>query len=205
MLKKTHVGNYSLNLIEAELDGFILKKYPTTQDIVDNINDVALLLRDAVERFAHRTQNFNSRFEEAFDAAVVMTADTLQKTKLTAICKILKAPAQVALRWLKSRILNNLKSVMTNPKLKRFIGISQEFFDAQESSIFLTQTLFQIEIEKMDKKTLEEGLFKMFKNGDDVDDIRALAVEYAINCDFLLEKTEVEIDADGRAQLVWEF
>ena len=78
---------------------------------------------------------------------------------------------------------------MTNPKLKRFIGISQEFFDAQESSIFLTQTLFQIEIEKMDKKTLEEGLFKMFKNGDDVDDIRALAVEYAINCDFLLENS----------------
>jgi hypothetical protein len=193
--------NYSTT---ASIEEFLFSKFQTIDELISVLETDACLLSDSIESFMLKTGFATDRFTEAYALAVQITIETLQKPHLRGVCRFRKLPVDRAVKWLKSRIINNIKNVLTDHRLTYYMGKQSEYEDHDTASYHYStdHTEQEAELDDMEKEVIKDGLINMWKNGEDIDDIRYLASKYGVDINFL---GECVISRNNNAQLTFDF
>lgn len=202
----SHDGYCTPNQLQIEIDKLILARFPSAAELRENAEIITDLLRDSIENLAIRTRFHTDRFDEAYRSAVRITLATLDKPALRGICRFQKMPVRTALRWLKSRLLNNIKTVLTNPKSAEWLG----HFDREEvESVTFGNAEIEAEIAGLNRDQVLEGLIKLFKEGEDVGILEYLADRLEIDLEEVVGRHEVPVVCEktknGNAQIAFDW
>ena len=206
MTLNPHEVNFSQKTLEIAIDELIVARFPSAKELGDNADVVAELLRDSIESFALRTGLSVYRFPEAYSSAVRMTIATLGKPALRGVCRFKSLPVRAALRWIKSRLLNNVKTVLTNPNSAEWLGHVDR--EAVESVTFGNAEI-EAELAGLSREQVEEGLKALFLDGTDVGELEYLAERFGIDLDVVIETYAVPViverTPEGNPQLTLDF
>jgi hypothetical protein len=184
-MKNFTVPNFTQKSIERSIDDLIIEKFPSPQDLINNIEFIIDVLRDDVERFSLRTGKNASRFYDAFSASTRMTIGSLNKDNLSGTCRFMKLPGAVALRWFKSRLLNNVVTSMNNKNSKEYLGR----LDREEwETVTFGDTESEAEIGSLDSNQISHGLREMWLDGADIGELKYLANKLNINLESVIGK-----------------
>lgn len=192
--------------LEVAIDDLIVARFPSARDLRDHADIVAELLSDSIESFAIKIGLPVHRFAEAYSSAVRITIGTLKKPGLRGVCRFEKMPVKIALRWLKSRLLNNVRTVLTNPKSAEWVG----HLDHED---WIPVTLGNAETEAVFAGITRDqaiyGLSELFKDGADVGELEYLAERLGIDLDAVIGRHEVpmicEKTENGNAQMAFDW
>lgn len=206
MLNRPHNDYSTQKLFEKTTDEFLIGRFPTARDFVENIEFILDVLRDDVERFLLRTGKNTSRFYDAFNASVRMTVRSLSKKGLSGTCRFMQLSGAVALRWLKSRLLNNVITAMSNPKSLDYIG----YLDREDwENVSFGNADIEVELAGLTREQIVDGLKKLFLDGADVGELEYLADRFGINLSDVIgvytTPVVVERSPDGSPQLAFDF
>jgi len=194
-------------------------KIKTVSDLVKNLDAIADLAKNDVVRIAKSKKIFFSDFDFAYRTGFEMLKNTLQKSKIPrSAAKFLKCEnLENAVKWLLSRIINNMKNATTNQKYKTYYSPPnfREIHENIESSKNdFKELAIEIELSKIGKKQIKNGLKKVweiatFDMDFDLHDFEDLCGKYGF------ESTEVlgydphelpvlksELTESGHSQLV---
>lgn len=168
----------------------ILKNNNTIQnvsDIIKNFDVTVELLKDDIERVAKSKRIYFPDFEFAFKSGVEMIKHTLSKSKLPrSTAKFLQCEnIENALKWLLSRILNNMINMSTNPNYKMYccpqVFVLEDRLNDSNNSI--KQLEVEIELKKLDRKQLKISIKHLCDNSlqdksINLDDVEYLCAKY---------------------------
>ncbi len=175
------LGCYSTQkLLEVAIDDLIVTRFPSGAALRENADAIAELLYDSIETFAFRTGIRTSRFAEAYSASVRITLSTLDKPHLRGVCRFENLPIAAALRWLKSRLLSNLKTVLTNPKSSEWLGHADREQAAVEHVTFGNAEI-EAELDVLSGEQVLTGLRTLFRDGADIGELEYLANRFGID------------------------
>lgn len=205
MNKNSPHGVYSTKkALEVAMDDLIVNRFPSAVALKDNACTVVDLLFDSIESFTHRTGIRTTRFADAYSAAVVMTIETLAKPHLSGICRFEGLPIEAALPWLKSRLLNNLKTVLMNPKSSYWLGHADREVTAADH-VTLGNAETEAALAGLTREQVVTGLIALFKEGVDVDELEYLAERFDIALRDVIGTYEVPViverTLEGNTQL----
>lgn len=172
-------SHYTVSAIEVGIDDLILTRFPSASSLRINAETVADLLFDAIEVFAIRTGIRTTRYADAYPLAVAMTIGTFAKPHLSGICRFEQLPVEAALRWVKSRLLSNLKTVLTNPKSKYWLGHADREQAAAEYVTFGNAET-EAELDGVSREQAITGLRALFIQGADIGELEYLADRFEI-------------------------
>lgn len=195
--------NYSNLNYSTEIEKFLFSKFTTVDELICALKNDTCLFSDSIESFLFKTGFVTDRFHESYALAVRITLQTLQKPHLSGVCRFKKLPIDRAIKWLRSRIVNNIKNVLTDKNSSFFMGEACDFDENHHYSTNEAESEAELEAElgKMSKEKIEKGLVALWKNGENIDEIRYLADKFAVDIDFL---GEVVIQ-NNNAQLTFDF
>lgn len=201
-----HSLHYSQKTFEVEIDDLIIARFPSANVLRDNAEAIAELLYDSIEVFAVRTGIRTTRFGDAYSAAVRITLSTLDKSYLRGVCRFEKLPITAALRWLKSRLLSNLKTVLTNPRSAEWLGhVKVDDFD----TVTFGNAEIESELAGLTREQVADGLKKLFIDGVDLGELEYLADRFGIDLSAVIgvytTLVVVERSPDGSPQLAFDF
>lgn len=199
-------GYFIQKQLQVAIDDLIVARFSSSKDLRDNADIVAELLRDSVEEFALRTGLSVYRFHEAYCSAVRITLATLDKPLLRGVCRFQAMPVRTALRWLKSRLLNNVRTVLTDPRSSEWLGhFDREYVD----SITFGDTTREAELAHLTEDQVLKGLHELFKDGSDVGELEYLAERFGIDIEKVIGRHEVPVICEktmhGNAQLAFDW
>jgi hypothetical protein len=199
-------GYYTPNELQTQIDNLIVVRFPSAAALRENAEIITDLLRDSIENYAIRTGFAAERFEEAYRSAVRITLTTLDKPALRGVCRFKSMPVGTALRWLKSRLLNNVKTVLTNPNSAEFLG----HLDREEvESVTFGNAETEAEIAGLGREQALEGLIKLFKAGEDTGTLEYLADRLGIDLEEVVGAQNVPVVCEktlnGNAQMAFDF
>lgn len=206
MKNSSHNCYSTQKFFEKTTDEFLVGRFPTARDFVENIDFVLDVLRDDIERFLLRTGKNTSRFYDAFSSSIRMTVRSLSKKELTGTCRFMQLSGAVALRWLKSRLLNNVITAMSNSKSLDYIGhLDREDWE----NVSFGNADLEIELADLSHEQIVDGLKKLFLDGADVGELQYLADRFGIDLSDVIgvymTPVVVERSPDGSSQLAFDF
>lgn len=208
-MKSPHVCYSTQKSIEIAIDDLIVARFPTPQALRDNVEMVTTLLSSSIELFALRTGIKTTHFEEAYSAAVRMTFSTLNKGHLSGVCRFKKLPIKVALRWLKSRLVNNFKTALTNPNSKEWLGHAERHLIMSEHTVTFGNAEVEAELAGLSREQVVGGLRTMFLDGADVGELEYLCDRFGIKLSDIIGVYNipviVERSPQGSPQLAFDF
>lgn len=197
-----------MNSIEIAIDELIIARFPSATDLRDNVEAIAELLFDSIELFAIRTGLQTERFADAYKVAVMITINTFDKPHLGGIGRFKQLSVVTAIRWMKSRLLNNLKTVLTNPKSRYWLGHADREQVAAEHFTFGNAEI-EAELTELSREQVMGGLQTMFLDGSDIGELEYLAMRFNIELEAVIGWHEVPVicekTADGNAQMAFDF
>lgn len=198
--------NFSQKSLEVAIDDLIVARFPSSLELRDNAEIVVELLYESIELFALRIGLKTIRFAEVYTAAVRMTLLSLSKPALRGTCRFNTLPIRAALKWFKSRILNNIKTVLTNPKSSEYLGHLD--YEAVETFTFGNQEM-EAELARLSQERIVGGLRTLFLEGVDLSELEYLAQRFSIDlCDVIgvySVPVIVERSPEGNPQLSIDF
>jgi len=191
--------------LDVAIDDLIVARFSSAAALRENADAIAELLHDSIQTFAIRTGIRTARFEEAYSAAQRVTLATLDKTHLRGVCRFERLPVIAALRWLKSRLLSNLKTVLTNSKSAEWLG----HFDREAvESVTFGDAEIEAELAGLSRGQVAEGLRTMFLDGADFGELENLANRFSIDLGSVIgfydNPVLVERTAAGNPQLAFD-
>jgi len=165
-------GLYSTQkTLQSAIDDLIVARFPSAKELRDNADVVAELLRDSIEAFALRIGLSANRFHEAYSSAVRITLATLDKPALRGVCRFQSLPVRAALRWLKSRLLNNVRTVLTDPNSAEWLGhLDNEYVE----TVTIGNAETEAEFAGITREQAIYGLSERFKDGADIGELDAV-------------------------------
>ena len=205
-MKNSTIPNFTQKSIEKTTDDLIVARFPTPRDLIDNIDFVLDVLRDDIERFALKTGKNTSRFYDAFSASARMTIGSLNKDTLSGTCRFMKLPGAIALRWFKSRLLNNVVTSMNNKNSKEFLGR----LDCEEwETVTFGDAESEAEIDRLNKNQIAHGLREMWLDGADIGELKYLANKLNINLESIIGESKTPIlvvkNENSHNQMAFDF
>lgn len=199
-------GLYSTQkTLQSAIDDLIVARFPSAKELRDNADVVAELLRDSIEEFALRTGLSAYRFHEAYSSAVRITLATLDKPRLRGVCRFQNMPVRTALRWLKSRLLNNVKTVLTDPNSAEWLGhFDREYVE----SVTIGNAEIEAELAGLSREQAIYGLSQRFKEGADIGELAYLAERLGIDLEEVIGRHEMPVicekSLNGNAQMTFD-
>lgn len=184
----------------TELEKFLFSKFETTNDFVEFLKNDIYIFSDEIESFLVKTGFVTDRFDEAYGLAVRITLETLKKPHLSGVCRFKKLPVDRAIKWLKSRIVNNIKNVLTDERSLDYMGKVCTF--NEHDYHYVNQVENEAELEKMEKEKIKDGLINMWKEGEDLDEILYLAKKFKVELDLIGECSKTD---NNNSQLTFDF
>lgn len=206
MLTSPHRVNSTEKELQSAIDDLIVTRFPSARALRDNADTVTELLRDSIEEFALRTGLSAYRFQEAYSSAIRITITTLDKPALRGVCRFQSLPVRAALRWLKSRLLNNVKTVLTNPNSAEYLG----HLDREEvESVTFGNAEIEAEIAGLSRGQALKGLIKLFKEGADIGELEYLAERLEIDLEEVIGRQKVPVVCEktenGNSQMAFDW
>ena len=197
-------------------------KIKNAKDFIENLDAIAELAKDDVARIAIAKKIYFIDFDFAYKSGVEMLKNTLQKSKIPrSAAKFLKCEnIENAVKWLLARIINNMKNATTNPKYKTYYSPPnlREIHENMASSKNDFEELeIEIELSKIDKQQIKNGLQKVWENAVtdmdfDLHDFEDLCGKYGFKSTEVLgydqnkkQVFKIELTASGHSQLVLFF
>ena len=152
-----------MNAIEILINN---SKLRTVQNLVYNIDLVTDIIKDDVYKIAKSKRIYFYDFDFAYSCSVEIIKKQLLKKHLQAIQRFFNFDnLENALKWLMSRILNNMRNITTNKNFKLFIDfkiINFEYEVYADNDDF--EKMIQIlDIKKLDKTRIKKGLYKVWQ------------------------------------------
>ncbi|MEW5832329.1 MAG: hypothetical protein AB1763_05780 [Campylobacterota bacterium] len=205
MLTSPHRVNSTQKTLQSAIDDLIVARFPSAKELRENADVVAELLRDSIEEFALRIGLSGYRFHEAYSSAVRITLVTLDKPQLRGVCRFKTMPVRIALRWLKSRLLNNVKTVLTDPNSAEWLGhLDHEDWE----TVTLGNAEIEAEFAGITREQAIFGLFERFKDGADIGELEYLAERLGIDLKKVIGRHEVPVVCEktqnGNAQMAFD-
>lgn len=200
------LGGYSTQKqLQVAIDDLIVARFPSAKELRENADIIAELLRDSIEEFALRTGLSAYRFHEAYSSAVRITLATLDKPALRGVCRFQSLPVRAALRWLKSRLLNNVRTVLTDPNSAEWLGhLDHEDWE----TVTLGNAETEAELAGLSREQAVYGLLMLFKDGADIGEIEYLSERLGIDPVKVIGRHEVAVicekTLDGHAQMAFD-
>lgn len=206
MLTRPHRMNFTQKELQIAIDDLIVTRFPSTNELREHADIVAELLRDSIEEFALRTGLSAYRFHEAYSSAMRITLATLDKPALRGVCRFKAMPVRTALRWLKSRLLNNVKTVLTNPSSAEYLG----HLDREDvENVTFCSAEIEAEIVGLNREQVLDGLHSLFKDGADIGELEYLADKLDVNLKEVIGAHEFPIICEktenGNAQMAFDW
>lgn len=206
IMKNSTIPNFTQKSIEKTTDCLIVDRFSTPKDLIDNIDFVLDILRDDVQRFALRTGKNTSRFYDAFSASARMTIGSLNKNNLNGTCRFLQLPGAVALRWFKSRLLNNVVTSMNNKNSKEYLGR----LDREEwETVTFGDAESEAEIGWLNSNQIAHGLREMWLDGADIGELKYLANKLNANLNSVIGESKTPIlvvkNENSHNQMAFDF
>ena len=153
-----------MNAIEILINNSKLK---TIQNLVDNIDLVTDIIKDDVYKIAKSKRIYFYDFDFTYVCSVEILKKQLSKIHLEGIKKFFFNSDNLknALKWLMSRILNNMRNITTNRNYKLFLNlrISNSEFEAYEEHDDFEKMIQILDIQKLDKSIIKKGLLKVWE------------------------------------------
>jgi len=148
-------------------------KFNKVEDLYLNFDLISELIKDDLLKICKSKNLYFSDFEASFKVALVQTKKTLSKTNLKGVQKFFDCPnIESALKWLQSRIINNM---LNSNYLKHNFAFKAPIFESLKN--YNINKTYDIEKEmelenlvKIDKKELIQGL-KKFGNMENLTQI----------------------------------
>ena len=199
-------GLYSTQkTLQGAIDDLIVARFPSAAALRDNADVVAELLRDSIEAFALRIGLSANRFHEAYSSAVRITLATLDKPALRGVCRFQSLPVRAALRWLKSRLLNNVRTVLTDPNSAEWLGhLDNEYVE----TVTIGNAETEAEFAGITREQAIYGLSERFKDGADIGELEYLAERLGIDIREVIGRHEVPVICEktlnGNAQMAFD-
>lgn len=178
-----------MNAIEILIN---YSKLKTVQDLVNNMDLVTDIVKDDVFKIAKSKRIFFADFDFAYGCAVEILRKQLLKTHLKGIKKFFLNCDNLenGLKWLVSRILNNMRNITTNPNFKLYINLKISNFEYEvfEEKDDFERIIQVLDIQKLDKTIIKEGLYKVWQEArydEDFDflDFTELCSKYGFEVD----------------------
>ena len=142
-------------------------KLKTVQDLVNNIDLVTDIVKDDVYKIAKSKQIYFADFDFTYGCAVEILRKQLSKIHLKGIKKFFLNCNNLenGLKWLISRILNNMRNIRTNPNFKLFVNlrISNFEYEVYEDNDDFERMIQILDIQKLDKSIIKKGLYKVWQ------------------------------------------
>jgi len=194
----------------------------STNDIFQNIDIILDLAKDDVQAIAKSKNIFFHDFEYFYKLASENLKEQLNKKYLIGICKLKKEEnVEKAIKWLVSRILNNMRNISTNPKYRNYQEI-RLVYEFDEDTIMndkdeLELLLEREDLKRVDKNTLKSGLKKVWidlKYEMDFDkfDFEELCNRYNVEPEDIIDREELKQEKfiyeqtnNGNKQLLLDF
>ena len=153
-----------MNAIEILIN---YSKLETVQNLVDNIDLVTDIIKDDVYKIAKSKRIYFYDFDFTYVCSVEILKKQLSKIHLEGIKKFFFNGDNLenALKWLMSRILNNMRNITTNRNYKLFINlrISNSEYEVYEENDDFEKMIQILDIQKLDKLIIKKGLSKVWQ------------------------------------------
>ena len=177
-----------MNAIEILIN---YSKLRTVQNLVYNIDLVTDIIKDDVYKIAKSKRIYFYDFDFAYSCSVEIIKKQLLKKHLQAIQRFFNFDnLENALKWLMSRILNNMRNITTNRNYKLFLNlkISNFEYEAYEEHDDFEKMIQILDIQKLDKSIIKKGLLKVWEEARydkdfDYIDFTELCVKYGFDVD----------------------
>ena len=148
-----------MNAIEILIN---YSKLRTVQNLVYNIDLVTDIIKDDVYKIAKSKRIYFYDFDFAYSCSVEIIKKQLLKKHLQAIQRFFNFyNLENALKWLMSRILNNMRNITTNKNFKLFIDFKISNF---EYEVYADNDDFEKMIQILDIQKLDKSIIKKAAN-----------------------------------------
>ena len=176
------------------------KKFKNVEDLYLNFDLISDLLKEDIQKICVAKSLYFADFEASFKVALSQTKKTLVKKNLRGVKRFFSCTnLKDALKWLQSRILNNmLNATCTKHKFAFKPPKIRDFEDYNISKDYdLDEEILLEDLKKIDKETLKKNLKKVwdeakFDEDFDMQDLKDLCKKYKIDLYEVVTKEELE-------------
>ena len=194
-------------------------KIKTIDDLLNLLDLILELAREDVYKIAKSKRIIFSDFDFTYNDAVEMLKSQLKKSHLKGIRRFINSENIAnAVSWLIRRILANMRNICFSKKYRIFCNPSFTPLHKNIHSNNNFEKIFEImDLEKLDKNTIKEGLLKLrnnliFEEDLDYTDLEYLSIKYGFEISEIvgaeainLQKYKKEQAESGNFQLVFVF
>lgn len=163
------------------------KKINSVNDLLVNIDAIIEILKEDILRISKSKKLHFYDFDFIYSIAVNILKTQIKKTHLNGVKRFFKFEnIEDNLKWLVSRILNNMRNLTTNTKYKLFSN--NRMIETFKKNNNYENEILLLELERLDRKIIKSGLKKVWdesKYDEDFDyiDFSELCMKYGFEAD----------------------
>ena len=167
------------------------KKINNVNDLLANVDAIIDILKEDIFKISKSKKLHFYDFDFIYSAAVSILKTQIQKKHLSGVKRFFNFDnIEDNLKWLVSRIINNMRNFTTNPKYKLFLNLKKIdiYRDNNQGNNYLENEVLLFELERLDREIIKTGLKKVWdeaKYDEDFDyvDFSELCTKYGFEPD----------------------
>lgn len=167
------------------------KKINNVNDLLANVDAIIDILKEDIFKISKSNKLHFYDFDFTYSAAVSILKTQIQKKHLSGVKRFFKFDnIEDNLKWLVSRIINNMRNFTTNPKYKLFLNLEKIdiYRENNQGNNYFENEVLLLELERLDRKIIKIGLKKVWdeaKYDEDFDyiDFTDLCEKYGFDAD----------------------
>ena len=171
------------------------KKINNVNDLLANVDAIIDILKEDIFKISKSKKLNFYDFDFIYSAAVSILKTQIQKKHLSGVKRFFNFDnIEDNLKWLVSRIINNMRNFTTNPKYKLFLNLEKIdiYRDNNQGNNYLENEVLLFELERLDREIIKTGLKKVWdeaKYDEDFDyvDFTELCQKYGFEADDVVE------------------
>ena len=174
-------------------------KVNTIHEMIENIDLIIELVKDDVKVISRSKQIYFADFDYTFSISKFIIKKQLAKSHLTAIKRFYECKnIDDAIKWLASRLLNNMRNITTNKKYKLYM--QPVFSELNENMVDSYDVYNKLELENLHKfngSVIKKGLLEVWKDSKyemdfDNQDFEELCKKFNIEVTDVIDEEELE-------------
>lgn len=186
--------NYNKKEVKLQLVEIVkkCKKINSVDDLLKHLDWLIELAREDVFNITKSKKIYFSDFDYFFNEAVLLLKNQLKKTHLRAVNNFFKnGILENALKWIISRIINNMKNISTDPRYKLYLDLKiEELNEYITGNNEIEKIIIEESLKKLNYKLIKNQILKLINNMHYTDEFDNFDLKY------LIEKFNVKLDIE---------
>lgn len=190
------------------------KKVNSFDDLLKHLDWLIELAREDVFNITKSKKIYFSDFDYFFNEAVLLLKNQLKKIHLRAVNNFFKNEIlEDALKWMISRIINNMKNISTNSRYKLYLDLKIEELNEYITGINeIEKIIIEESLKKLNYKLIKNQILKLINNihhSDEFDnfDLKYLIEKFNVKLDIEYQKLNIKSENinGNNLQLIFDF